>query len=80
MEIAGGHPAEGAAANPLGFLAAFGLVVVPLWCTADALTGKSRLYRLYKAGEDLLRSSLPLQVVLVTLLATNWLWGILKQL
>ena len=65
--------------NPLGYLIAAILLLLPLWILFDWVARKNSLYFFYKRTEAFLttpRYAIPL----VTLLAANWIWNIIKGL
>ncbi|MFO8030898.1 MAG: DUF2752 domain-containing protein [Cyclonatronaceae bacterium] len=66
--------------NPLGFLAATMLVIIPLWAAYDLVRGHDTLYRRFRKGEELLVRSRWLAFLLVLLILANWGWNIAKGL
>ncbi len=65
--------------NPLGYLSAIGLIVLPLWILADAIRRKTSLFIFYQKAEDFLKK--PMHAVpLILLFILNWIWNISKTL
>lgn len=63
--------------NPVGFLLAAGLVILPVWLLFDLLNKKSTFFDFYTASEIFVRRrwvALPL----ITLVTANWIWSIYK--
>ncbi len=66
--------------NPLGFLAVFLLIVIPVWVVSDLLRKRDTLFRSYQKAEALLVRNKWLAALLVILIIANWIWNITKGL
>ncbi len=66
--------------NPLGYLAALMLLVIPLWSLSDLLRKRETLFNAFRRTEKLLSENRILAAVLVLLILANWIWNILKGL
>ena len=66
--------------NPLGFFAAIGLIIVPLWILTDLLTKKNTLARTFLWTEEKIKTKKAIHIPLVALALLNWGWNILKGL
>ncbi len=66
--------------NPLGFLAVFLLMVLPVWVASDLVRGRDSLYRSYTHVELWLVRNKWLAGLLVALIIANWIWNIAKGL
>jgi len=65
--------------NPLGFLMACVLILLPLGLIRDWVFGKSFLYRVYHKMEQILRKPY-VALPCIALILMNWIWNILKAL
>ena len=65
--------------NPLGIIAAVGLIIAPLWLSYDFVQHKKTFYGAYVAFENILKRPV-VYVPLITLLLCNWAWNIYKGL
>lgn len=65
--------------NPLGFVAALIMLIVPLWLLNDFLTKKETFYTFYKKTESVI-SIRWIAAVLTVLIILNWMWNINKGL
>ena len=65
--------------NPLGFVLAVLLVVVPVWGLADAVRRSGSLYRCYLRLDAALRRR-AVFVPLALVFTANWIWNLLKGL
>lgn len=65
--------------NPLGFVVAAVLAVVPFWLLYDVALQKDTLYRSYTGFEKTLKIKW-IAILLIVLLAANWGWNIYKGL
>ena len=77
--VSGGDFARALAVNPLGFVVAGALAVIPVWLIADWITRGDSLYRAYVKFEQTVRIKW-LATLLIVLLLANWIWNITKQL
>lgn len=63
--------------NPLGYIIAFIMIVMPIWIVIDWLNKSNSFYRVYKGFEIFVKkpqNAIPL-IILVIL---NWVWNIIK--
>ena len=65
--------------NPLGYLAAVLLIMIPGWIISDRIRRKESLFQFYQKAEEQLRKKIIFIPCLVLLMA-NWSWNILKAL
>lgn len=65
--------------NPLGFLIAIIMVILPLWIIADITAKKNTLFNFYQKTETYLRKP-QLAIPLVLIVIFNWIWNISKGL
>lgn len=65
--------------NPLGYVMAIVMLVVPFWVGYDYVTRKSGFFYFYQKSEAFLRKR-PVAIVLIGLVLANWIWNIYKQL
>ena len=66
--------------NPLGFLAAIALIIVPPWILTDLFTQKNTLARTFLWTEEKIKTKKRIYIPLVALALLNWGWNILKGL
>lgn len=66
--------------NPLGFMAAVLLTVLPVWALYDVAQRKVTLPATYRWAESQLRQHKLLYVPLIVLVLVNWGWNILKDI
>jgi hypothetical protein len=66
--------------NPLGIVAAVGLIVVPLWISIDLFRSQDSFYRAFRSIENFLRSNRLAAAAGIVIIAGNWLWNIAKGL
>jgi len=65
--------------NPLGYLIAAIMFMLPIWITIDIITKNKSLFEFYKKIENILRIrkySIPLILIVIL----NWIWNITKGL
>src|SRR5690606_15700295 len=79
LSILSGHLAEALWINPLGFLAAGVLALLPFWLLWDALSGKHSAFVMYRRAEFFIQKP-AIAIVLVLLVLSNWIWNIHKDL
>jgi hypothetical protein len=65
--------------NPLGFLFTLFLIAAPFLLFVDVILKKEILWRFYNRSEIYLKNKSILTAV-VSLIALNWIWNILKGL
>jgi hypothetical protein len=65
--------------NPLSYLMALVLFIVPVWVGYDAITRKSGFFQWYQNGETLIRKR-PIAFLFIGLILANWIWNIFKKL
>ncbi len=64
--------------NPLGYLAMFLLISIPVWVALDVLMKKNSLYRFFRKAEAFLKQNVWLAALLILLIIANWIWNITK--
>lgn len=77
--LMGGSIYQALLINPLGFIAATGLVIFPLLLLHDAITQKTLLANFYHRSERFVRQPI-IAGLLILLLLSNWVWNIYKEL
>lgn len=65
--------------NPLGFLIAVVLLVLPFWLFYDLILKKDTFLKFYKDAERFLRRP-KIAFLFVSLVLINWIWNIIKDL
>lgn len=65
--------------NPIGYLIAISMLVVPYWLLIDVFQKKDSLYIFYKKTEIFIRKP-PIALLLIILVVLNWIWNIIKGL
>lgn len=65
--------------NPLGYIIAVVMLVLPLWLIFDVLLDKATLHKAYKLFEAALWKK-PITIILIILIIANWIWNITKGL
>lgn len=79
LHLAKGRWMDALQANPLGYIIAAGLVLLPLWWLADVLRGGNSMHRAMMTFDDKVRKR-PLLLALILLpLLLNWIWNIMKM-
>lgn len=71
------HFSEALYYNPIGFILALGLFLLPVWIIADTISSKSSFHKFYLNAEVVLRKKW-VAVVFIFLVAGNWAWNIYK--
>jgi hypothetical protein len=79
LELLDGHVGSALFINPLGFLIAVLMVLLPVWILMDILRKRNSFYTFYQQAEKLLRTP-KFAIPLVTLVLLNWIWNITKNL
>jgi hypothetical protein len=64
--------------NPLGIIAALGLLIAPVWILMDTIRSQNTLGNAYYQTQNLLQKPLVF-IPLVLLLLINWYWNIHKE-
>jgi hypothetical protein len=65
--------------NPLGFLIAIIMFLLPLWIISDITAKRNTLFNFYQNAETYLRRP-QLAIPLVLIVIINWIWNITKGL
>ena len=79
MSIMNGQFLHAAALNPIGYLLVAIMVVSPFWILSDLASSKDSFLRFYKKVEMMVRKKW-IAIPMITILAANWIWNILKGL
>lgn len=79
LHIINGNPQAAFFMNPLGFLFTLFLIAAPFLLFVDVILKKEILWRFYNRSEIYLKNKSILTAV-VSLIALNWIWNILKGL
>jgi Protein of unknown function (DUF2752) len=66
--------------NPLGIIAAFFLIIIPIWVMLDLIRKRLSLLAVYTRSEEIIRSKKFIYIPLIALVALNWIWNITKGL
>lgn len=69
---------EALSLNPLGYLSACIMLIIPLWIGYDLITKKNSFFVFYKKVEVYLRKPMYM-IPLAFLFILNWVWNILKE-
>jgi hypothetical protein len=78
-EIIRGNFIKAVFINPLGFIIAAFMILIPFWIIFDVATKKDSLYRSYIKFEGTLKIRW-VAILLITLIILNWIWNIYKGL
>ena len=65
--------------NPLGYVVAIGLLLLPLWILADLLTEKTTLYHAVSAFDNKVRQRPLLLIPILLPVIINWIWNLMKM-
>ena len=79
ISILNGNFTEGLLLNPLGYVIATVMLVLPIWLIFDMALGKATLHKAYKKSEAALRKK-PVAIILIIIIIANWIWNITKGL
>ena len=79
LNIMAGEPMAALKLNPLGFLFFIVLIFIPIILFYDFILKKEILWRVYQYTEKRIKEKFIL-TTLFTLIATNWIWNIMKGL
>lgn len=63
--------------NPLGYLVALGLLIVPVWIVLDLTAKRHSFLMAFRSMERTVRVPF-LSVVLISAVLANWIWNIYK--
>lgn len=66
--------------NPLGFIVAIALLILPAWIITDIVTRKNTLAKSFLWTEQKLKTQKAISMPLAALVLLNWGWNILKDL
>lgn len=64
--------------NPLGYLFAAVLLMVPVWLFTDVVFKRSSLYQAVQYAENIIKQK-KTAFILLLIIAANWLWNIYKN-
>ncbi|MDR0988920.1 MAG: DUF2752 domain-containing protein [Prevotellaceae bacterium] len=67
------------ALNPLGLLLAAALILLPMWLLIDAVRRTQSFYRFFVRFDEVMRKP-QLLLPFAGVIATNWIWNIVKGL
>lgn len=79
VSLTKGNFAEALYTNPLGFVVAAIMLLLPLWIGLDLFRRSSSLVDFYKKIESLLQKPM-VAIPLIGLVLINWIWNITKGL
>lgn len=79
ISIIKGNVGDAAYINPLGFVIAALMLLIPVWLAYDIVLGKDSLYRSYGRFEKTMQVKW-IAIVLIILIIANWIWNITKGL
>lgn len=65
--------------NPLGFLAFGFLLIVPIWLLVDVISKRQSLMNYYVKAIHLLKNR-KIAILLILLIAFNWIWNLYKDI
>lgn len=65
--------------NPIGFILALTLIILPLWLIYDSVTGKRSMQNFYNRAEFYLKKK-ALIVPFIVIILTIWTWNIFKDI
>jgi hypothetical protein len=77
LSISHMHLADALYYNPIGFIIALGLGLLPVWVLADTISSKSSFHKFYMNAEIVVRKKW-VAAFLILLVAGNWIWNIYK--
>lgn len=79
IQLYHGQFAEAILINPIGLIAAFMLLVIPIWIGYDVVRGSKSMMIYYRMTERLIQNR-GVYFPLIALLLLNWYWNIEKGL
>ncbi|WP_169311996.1 DUF2752 domain-containing protein [Pseudopedobacter saltans] len=65
--------------NPMGYIIALIMLIVPIWTTTDILRKSNTLFDFYQKTETYIRKP-KYAIPLIVLVIINWIWNIIKGL
>ncbi|HMS29923.1 MAG TPA: DUF2752 domain-containing protein [Saprospiraceae bacterium] len=65
--------------NPIGYLVAIIMIIVPIWILADTVSNTKTLFDSYQKTEAYLKRP-KIAIPLILLIIINWVWNITKGL
>ena len=77
LQLTQGHFSHAALINPIGYIIAFFMLILPFWIVYDIIAQKDTFLKAYKKTERLLSIKWVLAVFII-LIAANWIWNIYK--
>lgn len=80
LSLLDGHVATAIAVNPLGLFAMLMLLAIPACAFTDILYKRQKLYDFYMAFDSALNKRPSRLVLIIALIAANWIWNIYKGL
>lgn len=66
--------------NPFGMLAAFALIIIPLWIILDIIRNKESFLKYYKLAEQVIIKNKWISITAIAVVLLNWIWNITKGL
>jgi hypothetical protein len=79
MALLQGDFAHAASLNPLGFIIAIIMIVVPVGLLIDVYSGKSYVFSAYHTVEQVLKKPY-VAVPAIAGMLINWIWNIMKAI
>ncbi len=79
ISLTNGNFIEALRINPLGYVIAIILLLVPSWIIIDLISAKKSFYEFYQKAERLIAKPF-YAIPLISLLIVNWIWNITKGL
>ncbi len=64
--------------NPLGFLIAFAMLILPFWLITDTILKKDSLFKFYLWFEKFILKK-NVMIIVILLILANWGWNIYKS-
>ncbi|RYZ46616.1 MAG: DUF2752 domain-containing protein, partial [Sphingobacteriales bacterium] len=68
-----------ASQNPLGFIVSSGLLVLPVWITADLISGRATLFQTATRWQQKLQTSKWILAAFLLIIAIIWIWNLYKH-
>lgn len=79
MLLSKGELNEAFLMNPFGYILAVIMLALPLWILVDVLRRRESFFRVYRRAEAFIARPQNI-AILVLLVASNWIWNIMKGL
>ena len=79
LSLTKGNFIEAFSVNPMGFLIAIIMFLLPLWIIADITAKRTTLFNFYQKTETYLKRP-QFAIPLILLVIINWIWNITKGL